>query len=161
MKYLILTNFKIYIKLENLLMKLGCTTYILYKMLNLWNYQIFWWNEYSISKIVRRLKLKYSHWFWMKASHAWVDVKICLVFSRVSDMVFWSSRCYLETHSIVRNLKKGIKVKVILFFINENLSSVNISNNWNIKIYGYLLVKKKHWELPWTIREIFKVKIFY
>lgn len=143
-------------------MKLGCTTsYILYKMLNLWNYQIFWWDEYSISKIVGRLKLKYSHWFWMKASHAWVDVKIRLVFSWISDMVFWSSRCYLETHSIVRNLKKGIKVKVILFFINENLSSVNISNNWNIKTYGYLLVKKKkHWELPWTIREIFKVKIY-
>lgn len=98
--------------------------------------------------------LKYSYWFWMEVLYVWVDVKICLVFFWVFDMVFWLSRCYLEIYFIVRNLKKGIKVKVILFFINENLFFVNIFNNWNIKIYGYLLVKKKkYWELLWIKRD--------
>lgn len=93
-----------------------------------------------------------SHWFWIKASHAWVDVKIHLVFF----FNFWYGfliKQVLPRNSVVRNLKKGIKVKVIVFFINKILFS-NFFNNWNIKNYGYLF-KKKPTENCQKLRGIF------
>lgn len=100
-----------------------------------------------------------SHWFWIKASHAWVDVKIHLVFF----FNFWYGfliKQVLPRNSVVRNFKKGIKVKVIVFFINKILFS-NFFNNWNIKNYGYLLKKKTHWELPETKRDFLAINIYF